>query len=147
MKNRLYRSRRNRIIGGVAAGLGDYMNLDPVIIRVILVLITIFNGLGILLYIILWIIVPEEPIEVFTSGTKGEQQTDTTNSAKTKEQEILEELNKKSGHGRLVIGIILITLGLLFLSGKFFPLFHFEDLFPLAFIIIGIVLLLNGIRK
>ena len=147
MKNRLYRSRRKRVIGGVAAGLGEYMNLDPVIIRVIFVLITIFNGLGIILYVILWIIVPEEPIEIYATGTQAENPADKSQTFKTKEDEILEALNKRSGNGRLVIGIILIALGIIFLSGRFFPFFHFKDLFPVIFIIIGIILILNGIRK
>ena len=62
MKESLCRSRKNRIFGGVAAGLGEYLKMDPVIIRVLFVLSVFLSGLGIMLYIILWIVVPEENI-------------------------------------------------------------------------------------
>ncbi|NOX64363.1 MAG: PspC domain-containing protein, partial [Chlorobi bacterium] len=62
MRERLYRSRTNRIFGGVAAGLGDYLNIDPIIVRVLFVGSIFLSGIGILLYIILWIVVPEENV-------------------------------------------------------------------------------------
>ncbi|MBI2102699.1 PspC domain-containing protein [Candidatus Woesearchaeota archaeon] len=59
---RLYRSRNNQIIGGVCAGIADYFEVDPVLVRLIWVIATLFSmGLGILAYIIAWIIIPEEP--------------------------------------------------------------------------------------
>jgi phage shock protein C len=59
---RLYRSRKNRVLGGVCGGLGDYLDIDPVILRVILVIL-IFTVGGILIYLIAWILVPLEPEE------------------------------------------------------------------------------------
>ena len=59
---RLFRSRKERIIGGVCGGLGKYFNLDPVIMRLIWALLFFFGGIGLLAYIIAWIIVPEEPV-------------------------------------------------------------------------------------
>ena len=59
---RLYRSRKSRILAGVCGGLGDYFNIDPVIVRLLFVLFTVLGGAGILVYIIAWIIVPEEPV-------------------------------------------------------------------------------------
>ena len=50
------------MIGGVAGGLADYLNLDPILIRVILVITLFLNGAGFLLYVILWIVVPQESI-------------------------------------------------------------------------------------
>src|SRR5690606_30841933 len=71
-KERLYRSREKKVIGGVAGGLGEYLNIDPVILRVLFVIFAIINGLGILLYILLWIVVPEEPYgESFTVETEN----------------------------------------------------------------------------
>jgi len=58
---RLYRSRKERIIGGVCSGLGNYFNVDPVIMRLIWAVLFFFGGIGLLAYIIAWIIVPEEP--------------------------------------------------------------------------------------
>ena len=57
---RLYRSETNRVIAGVCGGLGEYFNIDPIIIRIIFILITIFGGSGILIYIILWLVIPSE---------------------------------------------------------------------------------------
>jgi phage shock protein C len=59
---RLFRSRKDRILGGVCGGLGTYFNLDPVLMRVIWVVLFFFAGVGILAYILAWIIVPEEPL-------------------------------------------------------------------------------------
>jgi phage shock protein C len=58
---RLYRSRKDRILGGVCGGMGNYFNLDPVLIRVIWVVLLFAAGVGFLAYILSWIIIPEEP--------------------------------------------------------------------------------------
>lgn len=58
---RLYRSRTNRIIAGVCGGLGDYFDIDPVLVRVIFVAFLLAFGSTALLYVILWLIVPNEP--------------------------------------------------------------------------------------
>ena len=57
---RLYRSRRDRQIAGVCGGLGEYFNVDPTLIRILWVLLTLTIGTGLMLYIILAIIIPEE---------------------------------------------------------------------------------------
>jgi phage shock protein C len=58
---RLYRSRKNRVLAGVCGGLGEYLNIDPVVVRLIWVAISLVWGFGILLYIIAALIMPEEP--------------------------------------------------------------------------------------
>lgn len=63
-QRRLMRSRRTRMIAGVCGGIAEYMNVDPTIVRLLWALITIFPmsfPLGLLGYILAWIIVPEEP--------------------------------------------------------------------------------------
>ena len=63
MKNkRLVRKQDDRILFGVAAGLADYIGVDPVIIRLLFVLLTLVGAHGILIYLILLIIMPEEGI-------------------------------------------------------------------------------------
>lgn len=58
---KLYRSRNEKMIAGVCAGLADYFGIDPTIVRVIFIVL-VFAGLGgILVYAILWVITPEEP--------------------------------------------------------------------------------------
>lgn len=61
MKSRLVRSRRDAVIAGVCGGLGEYFQIDPVIVRLIFVLVTLTSGIGFLLYSILWIIMPKAP--------------------------------------------------------------------------------------
>lgn len=58
---RLYRSRHERMVAGVAGGLGEYFNIDPTLIRLLFVILTFLGGPGLLAYIIFWIVVPEEP--------------------------------------------------------------------------------------
>lgn len=58
---RLYRSRTDRNIAGVCGGVADYFAIDPTIVRIIWVILTIAGGPGLILYIILALIVPEEP--------------------------------------------------------------------------------------
>ncbi len=57
---KLYRSLKNRVIAGVAGGLGEYLNIDPVVIRIIFIVLTVFSGSGVLLYLIMWLIIPDE---------------------------------------------------------------------------------------
>ena len=58
---RLYRSRDHRWIAGICGGLGEYLNVDPTVVRAAFVLFALAGGSGILAYIILWFIIPEEP--------------------------------------------------------------------------------------
>ena len=57
---RLYRSRSNRVIAGVAGGLGETFNVDPVIVRLVFVVLGLMNGFGVLLYLAMWLLVPNE---------------------------------------------------------------------------------------
>ncbi len=57
---RLYRSREGRLVAGVCAGLGAYFGIDATIVRLIFAAFTIFFGMGILLYLLAWLIIPEE---------------------------------------------------------------------------------------
>jgi phage shock protein PspC (stress-responsive transcriptional regulator) len=59
---RLFRSKKDRIIGGVCGGLGSYFSLDPVLVRVIWAVLFFAGGVGLLAYILAWIIIPEEPV-------------------------------------------------------------------------------------
>ncbi len=59
---RLYRSKTDRIIGGVCGGIGKYFELDPVLIRVLWAIAFFVGGAGLLAYILAWIIIPEEPV-------------------------------------------------------------------------------------
>jgi phage shock protein C len=60
MENRLYRSTTDKILGGVCAGLGRYFHIDPTLVRLFFVILTVAGGFGPLVYVILWIILPPE---------------------------------------------------------------------------------------
>lgn len=57
---RITRSRTHRVMGGVAGGLADYLNVDPLWVRIGFLLLSLFNGLGGILYIIMWFLIPNE---------------------------------------------------------------------------------------
>jgi phage shock protein PspC (stress-responsive transcriptional regulator) len=58
---RLYRSKKERILGGVCAGLGEHLDVDPTVIRLIWAVVTLISfGTGIIVYIVAWIIIPED---------------------------------------------------------------------------------------
>jgi len=59
--NKLYRSRNNRLIAGVCGGIGKHLGIDPLLVRLFFVLLIFANGIGIILYLILLILVPKEP--------------------------------------------------------------------------------------
>lgn len=60
MQNRLYRSNTDKMLGGVCAGLGKYLRIDTTIVRIFFVIFTIAGGIGPMVYLILWIVVPPE---------------------------------------------------------------------------------------
>ncbi len=59
---RLYRSRKDRMVGGVCGGLGAYLGIDPTVIRLLFVLLAFTGGPGLLTYLIMLILIPEEPL-------------------------------------------------------------------------------------
>ncbi len=61
-KKKLYRSRDDNMIAGVCGGLGHYFRMDPTIIRLLVALLFFFNFATLFIYLIAWIIIPEEPV-------------------------------------------------------------------------------------
>lgn len=149
MEKKLYRSREKKVIAGIAGGLGNYLDIDPVIIRIIIVLITIFHGVGILVYIIMWIVIPEAPFNLFyneeinnPSESSGENFTENDSS---KMNESLNSL--QTSNSRIIIGVILIGLGIIFLFDKFLPFFDFELVFSVGLMALGVALIFNFFNK
>jgi phage shock protein C len=58
---RLYRSRSNRMLGGVCAGLGEYLNIDPTVIRILFVVLAFAYGASFVIYLVMWVLMPEAP--------------------------------------------------------------------------------------
>lgn len=64
---RLYRSKKDRILGGVCAGLGEHLDVDPTVIRLIWAVVSVLSvGTGVIIYVLAWIIIPEEGTEGVT---------------------------------------------------------------------------------
>jgi phage shock protein C len=143
MEKRLYRSRKFRVFGGVAGGLGAYFNMDPVIMRVIFVIVTLMHGLGILAYIIMWIVIPEEPFELaypINNGATGENEDSNLDIKNI-------PVEPKKSVGNIIFGVILIAIGFLFLADRFIPRFSFDDFFPIVIIAIGGFLVLSSLKN
>jgi phage shock protein PspC (stress-responsive transcriptional regulator) len=66
---KLYRSRTEKMIGGVCGGIAEYFDVDPTIVRVIWVLVCLAVGSGVLIYIIAYLIIPEKPLNTTTTIT------------------------------------------------------------------------------
>jgi len=112
---KIYRSKTQKIIGGVCGGFGEYFDIDPVIIRVIW-FILLLGGVGLLAYIIAWIIIPIEP-EGFNYG-------------KNEETKVEENKGSTDDNARMLLGIILVIVGLLFFMREFW---YFDDVFEQIF--------------
>ena len=62
MNKRLTRSTDDKMVAGVAAGIADYLNIDPVLVRLFFVLTALFHGHGLLIYFLFWIMMPQEEL-------------------------------------------------------------------------------------
>jgi phage shock protein C len=116
----LRRSRDDRVIGGVCAGLGRYLGIDPVLLRIAFVVLAIAGGGGIILYVVGWILIPEErPGEALGSTPPSSAET-----------------------LRLVAGGALIAIGVLLLLDLSLPAIG-KYLWPLALITVGIAVIVQ----
>jgi phage shock protein C len=73
MQKTLHRSQTNRVIAGVCGGIAEHLSVDPVLVRLIFILLTFATGLGpgILIYIIAWAIIPESPLITPSTSTQA----------------------------------------------------------------------------
>jgi phage shock protein C len=60
-EKKLMRSTTDRMVAGVCGGLAEYFDIDATLVRVLFVIVTLFGGSGILIYLVLWIVMPEQP--------------------------------------------------------------------------------------
>lgn len=130
--SRLYRSRSDRMIAGIAGGLGDYLKIDPVLVRLGIVALTLAGGAGILAYIIGWFIIPEEPDPGAATEAGAERPAIDRPVAST--------------GPRIVIGVVLIVIGAALILRWAIP--TVAPLFwPIAVIAAGAGLLFSGARR
>jgi phage shock protein C len=147
MNKKLNRSVKDKVIGGVAGGLAEYFEIDPVIVRVLFVVSLFFHGAGLIAYIVLWIAVPEAPYVFETASNLGASGT-TSGAPDIKEDNsavaYFKSLDEKKVKRNRNIGIVLLVLGCIFLADNFIPRIHFGDFWPIILIALGVSLLLNS---
>ncbi|MCL2289621.1 MAG: PspC domain-containing protein [Bacteroidetes bacterium] len=152
-QKKLTRSVSDRKVAGVCGGLGEYFNMDPLVFRVIFLFLFFFGGTGLILYIFLWILMPEkndEPAEESGYST-GEIISDVVETAEVIGKIINHSHKHKKPvkkHRGVLWGLLIVVVGFLLL-GKSFGLFEFYwcnifKLWPVLIIWIGIALLPIG---
>lgn len=133
--NRLYRSTTDKVIGGVSGGLADYLNVDPVIVRIAFVLLAVFGGSGVLVYIILWIVIPEKK---YYFGAEVNEK----GGVEVEVDEVIDPaISSRKRNSSLIAGIALISFGLLFLLDRLIPNYNLWDFWPLLLVVAGVLLI------
>jgi phage shock protein C len=118
------RSRGDRVIAGVCGGLGRYLGIDPVLLRVAFIILALANGLGLIGYVVAWVAIPEEGADQ-PAGPAPEPRRET---------------------GRMVLGGSLVVLGLVLLLDRLAP--DLDELFwPVAVVAVGVAIILMGLRR
>ena len=172
MQRRLFRSKHNRVLLGVCGGIGEYFNIDPVIVRIIAVLLMI-PGIfpAILAYFILAIIIPLEGSQSSTPRDNiRENVTDLRNTGAGISEEIRTAFQKpeskpsepvqtasgtpvapppagvESNRALWLVGLIIIVIGLFFLMINLFGWF-WSRLWPISLVAIGIVIILMVVKR
>lgn len=142
MEKKLYRDEQHKVIGGVCAGLAEYLGIDIYVIRLLFLFTFIFKGSGGLIYIILWIALPKRPYASTIPGVDYVVQPGETGG-------YTPNYSRKSSTGRTLGGMILVLVGLLLLLNEFnfIPDFNFEYFWPTVLIIVGLVFIFTSKRK
>ena len=131
------------MIGGVAGGIAEYFDIDPVIVRIIFVC-ALFFGAGILAYILLWIIIPEEPFTFDKNNTSEQSTTSEQKTTVENENENIEHKHNGNKRTSYIFGGLLVVLGVILLFSNFVS---FDAFWPLIFIALGAALLLKSKNK
>lgn len=140
---KLYRSTDDYIVGGVCAGLGEYFNIDPVIVRILFILLTLGNGVGLVVYIILMIVLPKRGHGEYNDDVRKEHAKEFVNDIKHGVKNFAKEMKIEDAHhkkeGKDLMAVLLIIFGFILFFNQIFPTHWFRwDLFwPLIIIFIG----------
>lgn len=153
MATRLYRSTTDSMLGGVCAGLGDYFNFDPNLIRLLFVVLAVAPGIGIPAYILLWLLVPEE--EEREDATLGERIREGADDIAEHARSLAGKLEDKSGPAApmasFAIGAVLVVVGIGFLLRNLgFTWMNWVArvwVWPSLLILVGFVFLWRWIRN
>ncbi len=153
MSGRLFRSKTDKFLGGVCGGLGRYLGFDPTIVRLIFLLLVFGTGWGVVLYIALWILVPAEGTPAPVSSDVGDQFAERMKGVGEDIREATQRPNPKAGlwfgAGLILLGAFLFlqrvgeTLGIVWLN----TLFGWQMVLPALIIVIGVAIIIRGMRK
>lgn len=135
---RLYRSTSNSVIAGVAGGLGEFFAIDPIILRLLFVVTLFFGGAGLVVYILMWLIVPAD-----TKVVKGDNQLTSSQVEKSEAKPETVDDSDDVSQSKRTLGILLVVVGSVFLLNnlglvRMFDVFRF---WPIAIVLLGIVLI------
>ena len=158
---RLHRSRRDRVFLGVCGGLGEYFDSDPLFIRLVFVFMALTGGIGILAYLILAIILPEEGSERLAEHNALQRNLESLRananemagdlrasfSSRTEDDMDLDGTARQRRTQQLG-GLLLIAVGLIFIAGNlgWFAWFDWGTFWPLILILLGLAILLGRDR-
>ncbi len=140
---RLYRSKEDKVIAGVCGGIAEYFEIDPVWVRLIGIVSVFLNGVGVLAYIILWILVPENPKQTNNKKTVVQEKVSEFQETIKTHNKDSHIVKKKERSSHIVIGGILIILGMLFLLKNTFGWINTQIFWSFLIIGLGVLLLLR----
>jgi phage shock protein C len=149
MNRKLYRSSSNKMLGGVCAGLADYLDLDPTLVRLFFVILMLASGVGVWVYLILWIVLPrsDHPEENAVSMSADE----IANRAKQMGSEMGEAIRRPNKNAGMFIGIGLVVVGaFLFIDQlhiQWLQWFRSDMLWAILLVVGGAALLVRALRK
>jgi phage shock protein PspC (stress-responsive transcriptional regulator) len=135
---RIYRNPRNKVIAGVCAGIADYFDIDVTWVRLGFVLAIFASGVGLLAYIIAWIVIPKDESG---AGETAQPSPPADSHSAAKDAKPSAQRSRITGHTRNAVGIILILLGILFFMDRNFYWFDFDLFWPAILVVLGIYML------
>jgi phage shock protein C len=146
-KRRLSRSTSNKVVGGVCGGVGQYLGVDPILVRLLFVLLFVAEGAGLLIYLVLWLIMPRDDQEV-AAGVEANVRAgagEMAGAARAAGEGLKGAVRSGNSEGAVTVGIGLMILGLFFLLRNLdFVALRWLDaglLWPIFFIVAGVLLL------
>ena len=137
---RIYRNTREKVVGGVCAGIADYFDVDVAWIRLAFVLSVFASGFGLLAYIIAWIVFPKDDRVAGQVTTPPEAPAGSESGPSHAASEFG---RKAAGGSRNAAGILLVLLGVMFFMDQNFWWFRFDAFWPIILIGLGLYLLLR----
>ena len=150
MENRkLRRNPMNRVIGGVCSGLADFLGVDVALMRIAFVIAFLFASFGFWLYIILWIVLPENGQQTTDNGQQsfGQSQGQSQGQGQSPQSESVSVSKSESKVKSIFAGAFIILIGLLFLVNNFIPINWVWKLWPLILVAIGVVMIVTARKK